>query len=80
MSAQLKPIATTTTRPRFDNTNARLFCLWSRDNYEALKTYYMELGRSLPDDDDGHLEGFAKAQRFLGFCQVQWDRERGVFV
>lgn len=67
-------------RPRYDNTRVERFGPWSRDNYEALKSYYVELGRALPDDEDGHLEGFAKAQRFLGFCQVQWDRERGVFL
>jgi hypothetical protein len=76
MNAQLKPIEACVERPAYDNTNARLFFLWSRDNDAALKAYYAELGRSLPDDTDNNLEGFAKAQRFLCFCQVQWDRER----
>lgn len=63
--------------PRYDNTRLATAGLWIRDNYEALKHRYIELGRALPDDEDGSLEGFAKAQRFLSFCLCQWDRARG---
>lgn len=77
MNAQLKPIdARAITRPRFDNTHVAKGGTWISDNYEALRAYYLALGRSLPEDEDGNLEGFAKAQRFLSFCACQHDRER----
>jgi len=81
MNAQLKPIeASCIERPRYDNTHAEKFFLWSRDNDAALRSYYADLGRSMPEDDDNNLEAFAKAQRFICFCKVQWDRARGAFV
>lgn len=81
MNAQLKPIDVfCVERPVYDNRNARLFFLWSRDNDAALRSYYTDLGRSFPEDDDNNLEALAKAQRFICFCKVQWDRERGAFV
>jgi hypothetical protein len=81
MNAQLKPLDVfAVSRPAYDNLNAATFFLWSRDNDAALRSYYADLGRSMPDDEDNNLEAFAKAQRFICFCKVQWDRERGAFV
>lgn len=80
MNAQLKPLQFTVTRPGYDNAKLSMFSLWARDNDAALKAYYADLGRSLPKDEDNNLEAFAKIQRFICFCKVQWDRERGVFV
>lgn len=81
MNALLKPIDVfAVQRPAYNNTNAATFFLWSRDNDAALRSYYADLGRSMPEDDDNNLEAFAKAQRFICFSKVQWDRERGVFA
>jgi hypothetical protein len=78
VNAQLKPIPYALTRPTFDRTNVATAGVWIKDNYTALKAYYADLGRSLPEDDDTNLAAFAKAQRFLSFCVCQHDRERGV--
>ena len=81
MNAQLKPLQFAITRPRYDNAHIERFGQWSRDNDAALRTYYIDLGRSLPDPDgESGLAESAKAQRFIAFMKVQWDRERGVFV
>jgi hypothetical protein len=80
VNAVLKIDAITVARPKYDNTHIAKFFLWSRDNDAALRSYYADLGRSLPDDDDNNLEAFAKAQRFICFAKVQWDRARGAFV
>ena len=78
MNAQLKPIEQLCAeRPKYDNTHIERFFLWSRDNDLALRRYYNDLGRSMPEDDDNNLEAFAKAQRFICFTKVQWDREQG---
>lgn len=81
MNALLKPIDVfAVERPAYNNANAATFFLWSRDNDAALRNYYADLGRSMPEDEDNNLEAFAKVQRFICFSKVQWDRERGVFV
>jgi hypothetical protein len=68
-----------TERPAFDNTQIKQFCLWMNANLPALQAYYTDLGRGLPQDADNNLTATAKAQNFLSFIKVQWDRERGAF-
>lgn len=78
MNAQLKPIeAVAVSRPKYDNTHVAKGALWMHDNDAALKSYYMSLGGRLPDHTShDNIREFARAQRFLSFCSVQWDRER----
>ena len=80
MNAVLKIDPVAVIPPKYDNTRTASFGQWSRDNAVALTDYYLALGRSLPDEDDNNLSGLAKAQRFICFQKVQWDRARGVFV
>ena len=80
MNAVLKIDPQAVLPPKYDNTHCAYFGQWSRDNAAALLDYYLALGRSLPDADDNNLSGLAKAQRFICFQKVQWDRARGAFV
>ncbi len=77
MNAQLKPIeARCAERPAYSNANVTKGALWMRDNDAALKGYYVELGGRLPKPEDDNTTAFARAQKFMSFCAVQWDRQR----
>jgi hypothetical protein len=79
VNAQLKYVPRAIERPQFDNTNVTHVCLWVRDNFKALQSYYEALGRALPEDQEDGLTAFSKAQAFSAFAQCQHDRETGRF-
>lgn len=78
MNAQLKPIeAVAVTRPAYDNANVAKGGIWISNNYQRLQDYYVALGGRMPDPlSKDNVREFARAQKFMSFCTVQWDRER----
>ena len=77
MNAQLKPIEVMAViRPQYDNTHVVKGALWMKDNDDSLRGYYIALGGRLPKPEDDNITAFGRAQKFLSFCAVQWDRER----
>jgi hypothetical protein len=80
VNALLKPIENRCIeRPHYDNTNVKQVCLWVRDNFKALQSYYAALGRALPHDEDKFGTAHARAQAFSAWIQCQHDRETGRF-
>jgi hypothetical protein len=80
VNALLKPItARCITRPVLNNQSIKCFGVWMQANIVALKEYYVATGHDLPNPrKDGHLKADGDAHRFMTFCQIQWDRKRGV--
>lgn len=77
MSAQLKPIDTyAVLRPTYDNTHVAKGSLWMKGNDANLRGYYLALGGRLAQAADDNITAYSRAQKFLSFCMVQWDRER----
>lgn len=67
-------------RPKYNNKRVENFILWSIDNEDDIKGYYLALGKALPDAvRDGHLKADGDAHRYMNFVQAQWDRARGAF-
>lgn len=79
MNAQLKYVPRAIERPTFNNERVKHVCLWVADNLPALRAYYADLGKALPEDHESYLTAFAKAQAFTAWVQCQHDRESGRF-
>jgi hypothetical protein len=80
VNARLKPIEQRPIlRPAYDNANIAKFWKWERDNAATLWNYYIVLGGLAPREARSAVVQAGRAQRYLSFAQVQWDRERGVF-